>query len=261
MIQDGVTIAIPNWNHELLLPRSISAALRAVAILGAQAVAGEVLVIDDASRDGSIPMLRQLEALYFKQGLRTIAHAANQGLAAARNQALAQARYRYVVYMDADNELVPENIPHFLKALRATGAAAVYGNLLVRHLGLNTAHQVLSNETFHRSMFEANHIDAFAMFDRIQVADGGGYDASCPAHEDYEQWLHLAAQGRKVVFVPMVFGYYYVLPNSMLETAYKEASSHPVMKRIRRMYNQVDARKHLAVNTERLRYHPEFGYL
>ncbi len=33
MNTDGVTIAIPNWNHEVLLPRSILSALRALAVL------------------------------------------------------------------------------------------------------------------------------------------------------------------------------------------------------------------------------------
>ena len=61
--QAGVTIAIPNWNHEVLLPRSVLSALRTVAILREQGVPAEVLVIDDFSRDGSLTLLRQLEAL------------------------------------------------------------------------------------------------------------------------------------------------------------------------------------------------------
>ena len=72
MAQAGVTIAIPNWNHEILLPRSIASALRAVDLLRNEGVPAEVLVIDDASRDGSQTLLRQLEALYSKAGLRCL---------------------------------------------------------------------------------------------------------------------------------------------------------------------------------------------
>src|SRR5688572_28364497 len=50
----GMTIAIPNWNHELVLPRSVASALDGVGQLARHDVRAEVLVIDDASRDGSL---------------------------------------------------------------------------------------------------------------------------------------------------------------------------------------------------------------
>ena len=128
----GVTVAIPNWNHELMLARSVGSALRAVRLLRSRGVAAEVLVIDDASRDGSPVLLRQLEALYYDDGLRVLALRHNVGLAAVRNTALREAAHRYVVFMDADNELLPDNLHQFYRSIRDTGAAAVYGNLLSR---------------------------------------------------------------------------------------------------------------------------------
>lgn len=258
MFHPGVTIAIPNWNHELFLPRSISSALRAVTALGNQGIAAEVLVIDDHSRDGSLALLRQLEPLYFAAGLRVLALKANRGLAAARNLALQQARYRYIVYMDADNEIVPENLGAFVEALRRTEAAAVYGTLLVRDQTGRSAREVLSNESFQAHMFQINYIDAFALLDRVQVLDVGGYDASCAAHEDYELWLHLACEGRRIVFVPRVFGYYYRLPNSMISDYYANLK---VIGRMKRIFDQVDVRNRLPLRTRFLRYDPAIGYL
>src|SRR5947208_1489327 len=84
--QAGVTIPIPNWNHEILLPRSISSAMRAMQLLREQGMPAEVMVVDDYSRDGSPTLLRQLEALYYKDGFRCLAFGANAGLAAVRNQ-------------------------------------------------------------------------------------------------------------------------------------------------------------------------------
>src|SRR5687768_16903497 len=84
----GVTVAIPNWNHELLLARSVGSALRAVRLLRLRGVPGEVLVVDDASRDGSLVLLRQMEALHYGDGLRVLALGRNGGLAATRNAAL-----------------------------------------------------------------------------------------------------------------------------------------------------------------------------
>ena len=118
----GVTIAIPNWNHESVLPRSIRSGLQAVQYLRGEGVAAEVVVLDDQSRDGSLTLLRQLEALYYPRGLRVFARVHNGGLPAARNQLLAHATYRYVAFMDADNELVPQNLFQFYRAIVDTRA-------------------------------------------------------------------------------------------------------------------------------------------
>src|SRR5688572_2215513 len=89
----GVTIVIPNWNHEYLLPRSVGSALRAARDLRARGVRADVLVVDDHSRDGSLTLLRQLEALHADDGLRVLALRQNLGLPGARNVALRAAAH------------------------------------------------------------------------------------------------------------------------------------------------------------------------
>ena len=256
----GVTVAIPNWNHELLLARSVGSALRAVRLLRARGVPADVLVVDDASRDGSPVLLRQLEALYYADGLRVLALARNGGLAATRNAALRESPHRYVVFMDADNELLPENLYDFYRSIRDTAAAAVYGNLLSRRR--DSGHvAVLSNESVQDRMLEHNYVDAFGLFDRLQLLDCGGY-SDAPAvrsREDWELYLHLAACGRRVVFVPLVFGYYHDLPGSMIkQSAGDEAGQKGHLTRV---FDQLGARRRLPLNTRHLRYHPDVGYI
>ncbi len=260
MNENGVTIVIPNWNHEAFLSRSIGSALQAVRQLEGKGLGGEVVVIDDHSRDGSLSLLRRLEARYYQEGLRVASRAENRGLAAARNLGLSIATYRYLVLMDADNELVPENLGLFHRSIVNTRAAVVFGNLLRRDLNAMAACGVLSYRSFHPSIFDGNYIDAFAMVDRAQVLDAGGYDSSCTAHEDYELWLHLASTGHRLVFVPSVLGYYYQLKNSMItrEDPEKFAKVH---QRVKRIFNQVGARASLPLTTNCLRYHPDLGFL
>lgn len=257
METQGVTVAIPNWNHELLLARSISSALAAVRILRGEGVPAETLVIDDGSRDGSLTLLRQLEALYYRDGLRVLGRAANGGLAAARNLALEQARHRYIVFMDADNELLPETMPIFRRALVETGAAMAYGNLIVSHVKAGNACGILNNESFQQRMFQGNYIDAFVMVDRLQLLDTNSFSSALPAIEDYEMWLHLACNGRRLVFVPLIFGYYYLMPHSMI-TQHDDRSSQA---RVKRVFDQASARSYLPLPTLHLRYHPAIGYV
>jgi glycosyltransferase involved in cell wall biosynthesis len=258
MALTGVTIAIPNWNHEIMLPRSIASAMRAIDVFRGRGVPAEVIVVDDDSRDGSSTLLRRLEALYYKRGFRLLAFGANAGLSATRNQALAHARYRYIAFLDADNELVPENLPLFVEALEKTRAAAAYGNLLIRGPSADRAHNVLSNESVQHKMFQGNYVDAFSVFDRVQLLDVGGYETTFERDEDDEMWLHLATNGRRIVFVPAVLGYYYTLPAAMTLDTRKH---HDAQARLRRIYDQAKARRHLRLNTSHLRYHPSLGII
>jgi len=255
----GVTIGIPNWNHEYVLPRAIASALRAVRSLRQRGVPAEVLVVDDGSRDGSLTLLRQLEALHYRDGLRVLALASNLGLPAVRNRLLREAAHPYIAFMDADNELISDNLFHFARAMSQTGAAAVYGNLIRR--GADGQLTAVSNESFQDRMVDENYIDAFALFDRMQVLDAGGYSTSknVRAREDWELYLHLAAAGRKIVFVPMVFGIYHELTASMIQEA---NDTHPAQKaHVRRAFDQLGIRRHLPMNTRHLRYHPDLGVL
>jgi glycosyltransferase involved in cell wall biosynthesis len=262
MAAPGVTIAIPNWNHEYVLPRSIVSALRAVRLLRARGVSGEVLVIDDQSRDGSMTLLRQLEALHFADGLQVLSLRRNLGLPAVRNQALFHATYRHIVFMDADNELVPANLHDFYRAARETAAAAIYGNLLCDGGSLSEA-ALASNETFQARMYVENYIDAFAMFDRLQVIDCGGYlnSLDVQAREDWELYLHLASNGRRIVFVPLVFGYYHRLPGSMIKEADSSSDHAQQQAHVRRVFDQLGIRGEMPLKTRHLRYHPDLGYL
>jgi glycosyltransferase involved in cell wall biosynthesis len=218
----------------------------------------EVLVVDDASRDGSHALLRQLEARYYADGLRVHIQPTNRGLSACRNTGLLQARFRYILFMDADNALIGANAPFFHRAIRDTNAAAVFGNLLVRTLGQDKSTRALTSESFQNRIFDSNYIDAFALFDRIQVADVGGYSGTLPGREDWELWARLASNGRRIVFVPLAFGYYYELPHSMIRTAENEVVA---LARFKRQFNQTGFRHDLPTNSDQLRYHPEVGYL
>lgn len=258
MYHDGVTVAIPNWNHEFFLARSIRSGLDAVRCLRAQGTPAEVLVVDDVSRDGSRPLLRQLEARYHGEGLRVHHNGVNLGPGGSRNSAIAQARYRHLVFLDADNELVAKNVPIFHRSILETGAAAVFGNLLLRKAFRSAAYEACSNESFRNQMFNANYIDTLAIYDRIRLTDLSGYDASLPSLEDWEMWLHLAANGCRIVFVPLVFGFYDVIP---LSTNAAVHNVERVRDRATRTYNQVGFRPHSRTNSHQLRYFPGIGYL
>lgn len=66
----------------------------------------EIVVVDDASPDGSMDVVRRLQQAHPGR-IRCLAHAANSGLSAARNTALEAARGGHVWFLDSDDVLMP----------------------------------------------------------------------------------------------------------------------------------------------------------
>src|SRR5262249_24947482 len=116
----------------------------------------------------------------------------------------------------------------------------------------------LSNESMQKKIFLWNYVDAFSIWDRFQLLDVGGFDASLDCLEDYEMWQHLATDGRRIVFVPAVLGYYYILPSPMPGNPRKHKMAEA---RLVRVFNQLKVRELLQMNIYHIRYHPELGYI
>ena len=90
-----LSIVVPTWRAERYLPRCLDSAL-----------AGtddriEVVGVDDASPDGSGALLDAYARRDHR--VRVLHLATNTGLGPARNAGLAQARGRYVWFVDADD--------------------------------------------------------------------------------------------------------------------------------------------------------------
>jgi succinoglycan biosynthesis protein ExoO len=256
--EDGVTIFIPNWNHRAYLPRSVRSALHAVGHLERAGYSGEVLVVDDASRDGSQKLLRTIQLLYDTPQLKTLFLKQNSGLPRLRNLALQMSQFRYVCLMDADNELLPNNLPLFLQSALETEATLVYGNLIYKR-GEKVVH-LISEDVATMRLSKDNYIDAFALVDAKKLLRMGGYttDPRIFAHEDWEMVLHLIAEEEKIVFVPAVMGYYHRQPGSMLQEA--SAIREETYALVQRMFAQSGTREWDPVRVGHA-YHPAVGYI
>ena len=252
----GVTIAIASWNQELLLPRAVASALAGIQALASISIPGEVLVVDDYSRDGTRTMLLQLEALYYHQGLRIALQDSRGGASATRNQALRQATYRYLLYLDADNKLSPDALPLLYRAIVDTRAAMVYGNLI--------AHQpdgaiLMSNESMQGRLFTDPYIDTCALWDSVQIDDVGGFEEGQVIPEDMELILHLVTNGRQLVFVPIVVGHHFQYAGSWMTVIAQQNPAY--LLQMQRVFNQLGRREQMQSNSDFLRYHPDLGYL
>ena len=89
----------------------------------------ELIIVDDASRDGSRDILRELAQEY--ENIRTFFHDRNQGKGAALRTGFSQVKGDVVLIQDADLEYNPIDYPELLKPIQRGVADVVYGSRLI----------------------------------------------------------------------------------------------------------------------------------
>jgi glycosyltransferase involved in cell wall biosynthesis len=260
----GLTIFIPNWNYQSDLPRALNSTFEALSTLRSEGFSGEILVIDDGSRDASVKLLRTIQAIYGREDLRVISLRKNYGQARVTNLALQIANYRYVLRLDADNQLVPQNMATFLRSMIETEASLLYGNVIRVESDEGEEGQpdfflgLVSNMPATLQLTHHNYIDALCIMDAFDLMELGGYTRVNPySPEDWEMNLHLVAHENLIVFVPLLMGYYHKGSQSAsTELALTDAGR----KTIRRIYAQAGLRSWDRKRVGRI-YYPQVGFL
>jgi glycosyltransferase involved in cell wall biosynthesis len=114
-VSDLVSIIIPCYNAERVVGETIESALSQTDY------ECEIIVIDDGSTDGS----RRVIESY---GARIRAEfGPNRGVSAARSHGESMAKGDFILYLDADDLLLPCSLADRVKLLQQSGADVVYG--------------------------------------------------------------------------------------------------------------------------------------
>jgi len=182
-----VSVVIPCYNQAHYLPDAIE------SVLAQTYRPLELIVVDDGATDCT----SEVAAAY---GEVRCLRQPNQGLSAARNAGLAASRGEYVVFLDADDRL----LPHALQ----TGAAALddnpYAGFAVgRHRRIDAVGSPLPSHR--RSRVSEDHyvslvsrcwiaMPATVMFRRRMLDVAGAFDTQLGCAEDYELYLRLACR-------------------------------------------------------------------
>lgn len=185
-----VSIIITNYNYGAYIAEAIESAL-------AQTCRDcEVLVIDDSSTDNSIEIASRYPVKLLQQD--------NSGVCVARNNALSVATGKYVMFLDADDRLVPTAVDHMLSILRAQpdNIGYVYGQM--RYFGRKEG--VFASMPFDgKKLVRANFICASTLIRRDILLSVGGYDDGFRMlREDWELYIRLFTKGFSGRFLPEV---------------------------------------------------------
>jgi glycosyltransferase involved in cell wall biosynthesis len=190
-----VSVIIPAFNRRATILRAMNSAL-------AQTHPDvEVLVVDDASTDGTADLVASIQ----HRRLKLLRHATNRGGAAARNTAAAAATGEFLAFLDSDDEWDATKIERQLAALRERHtqlpddwAGAYCGYQFVLDDSVTTFKPTLEGRFAGELLRMTAPVSAGStMMLRHDVFDAlGGFDLRFKRHQDFELLLRFFRRHR-----------------------------------------------------------------
>ena len=171
------------------------------SVLGQQFRAFELILVEDASTDGT----GQIAKRYAEHPqIRILENPWQMGISASRNRAVRQAHGRYLAVCDADDLMMPTHLARFIEWMdHHPEVAWVYSD----RLQLNPAGSPIGIDPAlapnGRLEYQHNIIaHAGALIRRKAVEAAGGYDESIFHAEDYDLALRLIRQRARIAALP-----------------------------------------------------------
>lgn len=152
--------------------------------------ADEIIVVDDGSNDAPETVVERFDQV-------RLIRQENQGLAAARNTGLSAASAELIVFLDADDRLLPEALETGLAALQARPECAfVFGG----HRRIDADGKPIGKDVWppasldYHALLYGNHVGMHATvtYFRERLLEVGGFDISLSRVEDYDVYFRLA---------------------------------------------------------------------
>jgi glycosyltransferase involved in cell wall biosynthesis len=180
------------------------------SVIGQKAVAWELIVVDDASTDGTAAWLRSLDIA----GVSSRRMEQHDERCAARNLGLTEAKGKYVMFLDDDDFLHPgalslltQALDEHPEAVAAVGARRVW--FTAEDYRRRDAHprRLLVRDVFEETLFGWSAISGQNLYRTDAVRRIGGYVSSFIPCEDRDLWLSLLRFGKVALRPEMVMTY------------------------------------------------------
>ena len=194
-----VSVIIPTFNRSKKGSRAIT------SVLNQTFTDYEVIVVDDGSVDETADSLRP-----FSHRIRTIAHAQNRGVSAARNSGIKASRSPLCAFLDSDDYWLPEKLECQVRFFKENpeAVACQTEEVWIRNgvrVNPRKKHLKPSGYIFEPSLKMCLVSPSAVMLKRSLLHKVGLFDEDFPVCEDYDLWLRISCHhpvhliGRKLV--------------------------------------------------------------
>lgn len=203
-----VSVIITCYNLGRYLDESIE------SVLNQTLPAVELIVVDDGSTEQGTRLAVDAAT---QRGIHVIRQN-NQGVGAARNRGIQEARGAYICCLDADDRLRPQFLEKAAAILDKHPEIAIVSSYVQTFEG---AHEIAQpSQCRLPEMLFKNPIVASALFRRDAWQKAGGY-AKLGVIEDWDLWISILEQGYRIHVIPEILFDYRIRPDSRRATTWQ----------------------------------------
>ncbi len=182
-IKPLVSFIIPSYNHAGYLRDAVK------SVVSQLYPAIEIIIVDDGSKDNTKEIVQQIEGVKY-------VYQHNQGLSAARNTGIKHSTGEYLVFLDADDWMLPGSIAANVQRLQANTALAfvsgAHDKVFVDKGETRHDYQEVKAKHY-QQLLQGNYIGMHATVTyRRWVFDEFLFDVNLRACEDYDLYLNVA---------------------------------------------------------------------
>jgi len=182
----------------------------------------EHIIVDDGSTDTSVQLIEQLASTDSR--IRVIRHETNCGPGEARNTAVAAAKGRYVAFLDADDEWLPDKLRRQVQLMRDGGWAFSYTDYaIIDDNGTALKESVnVPDRLDYTGLLKNTAIACLTvMVDTECIKDLKMPDM--PSGQDYALWFRILRKGQVAYGINEVLARYRIVPKSVSRNKYRAA--------------------------------------
>ncbi|MFH0794077.1 MAG: glycosyltransferase [bacterium] len=185
-VKDSVSVVIPTYNRRALVAEAIRSAL------GQTHPADEIIVVDDASTDGTAQSLEKA----FGGRVVVLGHDSRKGVSAARNTGIRASRGEWIAFLDSDDRWLPQKLERQLDDAKNFPDVPLFHCEEIwfrRGVRVNPRkrHFKLDGWAFEQALPFCRISPSAALLRRSLIEEVGLFDESLPAAEDYDYWLRV----------------------------------------------------------------------
>ena len=228
----------------------------------------EAICVDDGCRDGTGEILDRLAA---EDARVRVLHKPNEGVGAARNDALAMATGQYVLFLDSDDFLHPQMMEICLKLAERDGSDIVafdydhaYRNRTILRHALHLPERMdfprfrtfkdyeaaITDDIFdwateyshHDRKLATRHCQPWRRIYRRELVEGIGWMTGV-IYEDFPWWSEVMLRVRRATLTDLPLYFYYPNRGSYILSSreeYKVKSLQEVIRAAKKVYENVD---------------------
>ncbi len=198
-----VCVVVPTRNRAQLLSRALA------SVLTQRDVGVEVVVVDEASEDGTADYLSRLG----DSRVSVVRHERPRGVAAARNSGVSRATAPWVAFLDDDDLWAPTKLAEQLAALAAApearwscvGAVTIDSRMRVLLGGHPPKGPWVTGELLPRNRIPGGGSGVLASTGLVRAL--GGFDTALSNLADWDMWLRLSLAAPVAVVDRPLVGY------------------------------------------------------